>query len=166
VGPIKGPLFRIEDRPGFGLAELIVVMAVLGLLGLTVAPSVLNFVRAQRTEAAARQLTGLLHQARQLAIARNAPHRVEVDLVSNRLRLVNTTTLRPWLGPGTDAFGFIRLENGARLAAVTASPTFNPLGTAGGGTITVRNAEDSSTLNVVVSPLGRIRRCMPGPGCP
>ena len=43
------------------------------------------------------------------------------------------------------------------IIAVTANPTFNPLGTAGAGTITTQNVRGSSSRSVVVSSSGRIR---------
>ena len=147
----------VNGQRGFTLVELLVVVAVIGIITVTATPLFLSFLDAQQTRGAAQQVATLLNQARQLAIANNTSYRVEVDVAGNRLRFVRTSDNSPWTGPGTDAQGYRKLENQARLTAVTANPTFNSLGTAGGGTITTRNAHGSSSRNVIVSSSGRIR---------
>jgi Tfp pilus assembly protein FimT len=127
----------------------------------------MSFVQSEQTRGAAREVATLLNQARQLAITRNTSYRVEVDTTNNRLRFVKTSDSTAWTGPGTDGSGYMQLANQTKLTAVTANPVFSPLGAANpGGTITVQNAQATSTMNVVVSPAGRIRQCTPAPGCP
>lgn len=147
---------RVDGSRGFTLAELMTAMAVIGIISTIATPLFMTFLRAMETRGASVELTSMLHQARELAIARNTSYRVEVDTAGNRLRFVDTSTNAPWIGPGTDGQGYRRLVNLARLTNRTADPTFNPLGTGGGGTITVQNAQGSSSLNVVVSA-GRVR---------
>lgn len=147
----------VNGQRGFTMAELLVVIGLIGIIALTATPLFLSFLESQQTRGAAQQVATLLAQARQLAIASNTSYRVEVDVPGNRLRFVNTSNNSPWTGPGTDTQGYRRLENQARLVAVTVNPTFNPLGTAGTGTITTQNARGSSSLSVVVSSSGRIR---------
>ncbi len=154
---------------GITMLELLVVIAVIGIITITATPLFLSFVQAQQTRGAAQQVATLLNQARQLAIARNRPVQVNSPAVlpANTIRFLFTTAVagdvlctdgsRCWRGSGTDNNGWMRLENQAVITGVTANPTFNSLGTAGGGTITVRNAQGSSTLNVVVAPSGRIQ---------
>ena len=144
-------------QSGFTMAELLVIIAIIGIIAVTGTPLFLSFLEGQQTRGAAQQVATLLNQARQLAITTNTSYRVEVDMAGNRLRFVNTSNNSPWTGPGTDTQGYRRLENQARLVAVTANPTFNPLGTAGAGTITTQNARGSSSRDVVVSSSGRIR---------
>jgi Tfp pilus assembly protein FimT len=136
--------------------ELIAVLAVIGIISVVATPLFTTFLRASETRGASRELAALLHQARELAIARNTSYTVRIDVSGNRLCFgdnVNCT----WTGSGTDAQGYMRLVNRARLTNVTANPTFTRLGDAGGGTITVQNAQGTSSLNVVVAPSGRIR---------
>ena len=147
----------VTSQRGFTMAELLVVIAVVGIIAMTGTPLFLSFLEGQQTRGAAQQVATLLNQARQLAITTNTSYRVEVDTAGNRLRFVNTANNSPWTGPGTDTLGYRRLENQARLVAVTANPTFNPLGTAGAGTITTQNVRGSSSRDVVVSSSGRIR---------
>jgi len=100
----------------------------------------------------------VLQQARELAIARNTNYQVNIDVNANRLQFVDNSTGNAWTGPGTDNQGFRRLVNRAQLVNPPANPIiFNPLGTARGGTVTVQNAQGTSSLNVVVASSGRIR---------
>lgn len=155
------------------LVELIIAMAIIGILSVTAIPLFISFLRASEVRGASRELATLLHQARELAIARNTDYRVEIEVDNNRFRVMDTmrtaTTSddQVWIGPGTDAQGYISLENQARFSNVSVNPptfTFNHLGTAGGGTITVQDSQSSSSLSVVISSMGRIRICPPD--CP
>lgn len=147
----------MNGQRGFTLVELMVALAVIGIISVVAIPQFMTFLRASETRGASQELATVLQQARELAIARNTNYRVEIELDNNRLRFVRTSDNVVWTGPGTDAQGYRRLVNQARLTNVTANPTFNPLGTAGGGTITVQNSQGTSSLNVVVSSAGRIR---------
>jgi len=146
----------IGGQRGFTLAELITVMAVIGIVSAAAFPMFTSFLTAMQTKGAAQELATVLQQARELAIARNTSYTVQIDTNGNRLRFVDRSGT-PWTGPGTDGDGYRRLVNQAQLAAVNTNPVFNPLGTAGGGRITVQNSRDTSALDVVVSSAGRVR---------
>jgi len=148
---------RVGGQRGFTLVELMIVIAIIGIISAMATPLFMTFLRASETRGASQELAALLHQGRELAIARNTDYRVEIEPDNNRLRFVRTSDNVVWTGPGTDGQGYRRLVNQARLTNPTANPTFTRLGTAGGGTITVQNAQGTSSLNVVVASSGRIR---------
>ena len=148
------------------------VIAVLGIITALGTPMLLSYLQASQTRGAAQELVTILNQSRQLAITQNVQHCVEFDTAGNRLRfhqMPGTTACLAgtvWLGPGTDSQGWMRLQNQAVITFANANPSFTPLGTASGATITVQNSQGTSALNVIVSGAGRIRQCSPGPGCP
>jgi Tfp pilus assembly protein FimT len=138
---------------------------VIGIVSVPATLFYLTFLRSEEVNGGAHQVAALLNEARQLAIASNTAYRVEVDAARGRLRFVKTSTATPWRGAGTDGDGFVTLENRVRIVAVTASPVFNALGTASGGTITLQASFGSGCRQVVVSSAGRIRATTPA-SCP
>jgi type II secretion system protein H len=147
---------RVGGQRGVTLVELMVAIAVIGIISVGATPFFMTFLRAMETRGASRELATVLQQARELAIARNTNYQVNVN--GNQLQFVDNSTGNAWIGPGTDTQGFKRLVNQAQLVNPPANPIiFNPLGTARGGTITVQNAQGTSALDVVVSSAGRIR---------
>lgn len=155
---------RVDGQRGVTLVELITIVAIIGIVSTGAIPMFMTFVRASETRGAAQELETLLHQARELAIARNTNYTVQINVFpTNQLRFVDTGGT-PWVGPGTDALGWRGLTNQARLSNATANPIFTRFGDAVGGTITVQNSQGSSNLGVVVSARGRIRICPPS--CP
>ncbi|MBI4609151.1 MAG: GspH/FimT family pseudopilin [Candidatus Rokubacteria bacterium] len=149
---------RLGSSRGFTLIELIVVIAVIGIISVTAVPMFLSFLQAQQTRGAAQQVVTLLNQARQLAITRNTSYQVQVDTTNNRLRFVRTSDSTAYVGAGTDANGYMTLANETKLTSVTANPVFTALGAAStAGTITVQNAQGTSSLSVAVSLSGRIK---------
>lgn len=148
---------RVGGQRGFTLVELMVIIAIIGIISTMATPLFMTFLRASETQGASQELAAMLQQARELAIARNTDYRVEIEQGNNRLRFVRTSDNVVWTGPGTDAQGYRRLVNQARLTNRTANPTFTRLGAAGGGTITVQNTRGTSSQNVIVAPSGRIR---------
>jgi prepilin-type N-terminal cleavage/methylation domain-containing protein len=147
---------QVDGQPGFTLVELVTIVAIIGIVSVGAIPLFMTFLKGMETRGAAQELTTLLQQARGLAIARNTNYTVQIDTNGNQLRFVDGSGA-PWVGPSTDGSGYRRLVNQVRLAAANANPVFNPLGTAGGGRITVQNSQGTSALDVIVSPAGRVR---------
>jgi len=159
------PEGRSPNTPqGFTLVELVVVVASLAILAAITIPFMLSFVQASQTRGAAQEVKSLLNHARQLAITRNTSYSVEVAAnPTNTFRFCSGTTTpclaaNTWIGPGTDQNGWFYLANQAQVVLAPApSVTFSSLGAAtSGGTIRVRNAQQTSCLDVVVSLSGRI----------
>ena len=119
---------------GFTLAELLVVVAVLGILLVAGMPSMAEFVRNQRLKSASFDLFSSLVFARNEAITRNATVRVEPvsgywtngwtvkDAAGNLLRELGAVpNVAISLTPGTPAY--IEFRGSGRLNA-TAMPKF------------------------------------------
>jgi len=168
---ILGRSFRL-GAAGFTVAELLVLVAVIAILSAIGFPLYLSFARSQETDGAARTLVVALNQARQLAITRSISFSAETQTnPNNRMRFCSGTVVpcpggNVYTGAETDANGWRVLENGSRI---TAGPTitFNSLGAATtSGVLRVQNSSATGSLDVCVSPSGRIKVQAVGTACP
>src|SRR5580704_4381395 len=144
-------------RAGFSLTELLVVLAVSGILFGVGLPMVLTYYYNAQNTTGAQQIRALLNQARQMAIDQKAFVCVQAQTPTQlAFYLNNTCTGSPWVGSITDAAGNITLQAGFTVST-TASPVFDYLGRAlPSVTYTVANNTNGSTLTVSVATSGRI----------
>ena len=167
---------------GFTVAELLVLVAVISILCAIGFPLYLSYSRAQETDGAARVIVVALNQARQLAVTRGGSYSVDTQTApNNRVRFFCTNAIvdgsgnvlcaagTVWTGAGTDGSGWHRLENAARIVQAPAI-TFSSLGGAtiapAGTAFRVQNSSATGTLDVCVSPSGRIKVQATGAPCP
>ena len=161
------------DSAGFALSELLVTITVISILSVIGFPMYLSYMRAQETDSAARVLVVSLNQARQLAVTRGISYSVETQTnPNNRIRFFCTNTTPQcaagtvWTGAETDGSGWRKLENGSRFTLGPAI-TFSSLGAAtASGTLRVQNSSATGSLDVCVSPSGRIKVQAPAAACP
>ena len=152
--------FRGVGQAGFSATELVVVVAVIGILMAVSMPFFISFLRTSSLRAGAEEMATVLGQARQLAIRNNT--RVCVTGNGTAIQYLVGTAAdcsggTIWTGPSTDGAGFIRLGNAITVASAQ-NAVFTYIGTAelAGGTYTVTNPQNASTLSVSVAPSGRI----------
>jgi type IV fimbrial biogenesis protein FimT len=143
---------------GFSLTELIVVVAVIGILAVLATPFFLTYLRNAAVEGAAREVATMLNQARQIAIARNQNVCVRAAGTTVRYELGGCGTANYYLGAGTDSNGWMRLTDNVTLAA-SADPVFTSLGAAApAATYTVTHSQyPTITMSVTVAGSGRVR---------
>jgi Tfp pilus assembly protein FimT len=167
------PIARASGRAssGYSVVELVILVFVISILAAMGFPMYLSYSRAQETEGAARAIVTSLNQARQLAITRGTSFSVETQTNPNNRTRACAGTAVPCgggiiTGPGTDGSGWRRLENASRILAGPAI-TFSSLGAAtASGVVRVQNSSATGSLDVCVSPSGRIRIQAPGATCP
>ena len=142
-------------RAGFSLAELSVILAVIGVLFSLSLPAFLNYYQTAQIRGAAADVASYMNQGRQLAIQMNCSVAVQVAATGiSYTRQANCQTPGVWTGPGTDAAGNIPAPDGITLAT-SATPIFTNLGAAApAATLTVTHG--SSSLSVLVSASGRV----------
>jgi prepilin-type N-terminal cleavage/methylation domain-containing protein len=147
---------RARDQAGFTGIELLVVVAVIGVIMAAASPFFLSYLRTSALRAGAEEMSAVLGRARQLAISDNTSMCVTDDDDPTRVRYrIGSCTGPVWTGPGTNASGFIRLGND--IQASGDNVVFTYIGTATTtGTYTVTNPRDGKTLTVVVTAAGRI----------
>ena len=144
------------SRRGFTAAELLVVMAIVGILAAASVPWMITYWRSATLKAGAEELAAGLNRGRQLAISQS--RNVCVEVVDNRYRYrLNDCAGTIWMAPGNDVDGYYGMAN--KLGVTTnQNPIFGYLGAANpGATFTVTNPQGGATRNVVVSASGRVQ---------
>ena len=142
---------------GVGLAELIVVVTILGLLAALGVPYLISYWQASTLTAGAQELQTILNGARQLAIRNNTSVCVKRNSTGIQY-LTNGCGGATWTGAGTDNAGWMTLVNGVQITAGPAADiVFTYLGAAApGGTYTVKAPSNAQTVTVTVSASGRV----------
>jgi Tfp pilus assembly protein FimT len=152
IYPHRGPA---QSQAGFSLAELTVLLAVVGaLFGLSL-PAFITYYQTAQVRGAAADVAAYVNQGRQLAIQLNCS--VAVGVTATAITYTKQGNCQPggvWTGAGTNAAGNIPAPDGITLAT-SATPVFNNLGAAApAATLTVTHG--SSSLSVLVSASGRV----------
>jgi prepilin-type N-terminal cleavage/methylation domain-containing protein len=144
---------RPQRQSGFSLPELIVLLAVVGVLATFSTPYFLSYYRMAAVRAAASDIAAYLNQGRQLALQRNGNVCVHITASAMHYHL-GSCGGAVWLGPGTDGLGNIPAPDNITLST-TADPVFNYLGAATpAATYTV--TQGTALLTVTVSASGRV----------
>jgi prepilin-type N-terminal cleavage/methylation domain-containing protein len=140
---------------GYSIAELMVVVAIIGILAATSTPFFISYYQAAKLKTAAEDIVGFINQGRQLAIRTNNNVCVQVTATAMSYRQGGCGgTL--WVGPGTDAAGNVKAPEGIALTA-SATPVFSYLGSATpAASYTITNTDTGLSLHVNVSASGRL----------
>ena len=156
---------RVVGRAsGYTLAELIVVIAVIGVTIAVAIPSLWTYYRASALRAASEQTVVMLNTARQLAIRLNTTMCVTIDSTGMQYHK-DTCSAAAYVMAGTDASGYLQLPSGLTLSGTSnicfgylggPPPPPVPVGCNMSGTITVTRASGGS-MNIVIASPGRVR---------
>jgi prepilin-type N-terminal cleavage/methylation domain-containing protein len=157
---VPGRLQRLNSA-GFGMAELLVVVAVIGVLVALGTPYAMTYLQGAKVRAGAQELATVMSGARQLAIARNTNVCVTLQGTAATYRTNVSAACAGgtlFVGTMTQGDGTIPLSNDMAITGTTANVVFSPLGAAlVAGTYTVHNPQGANDRQVVVSASGRIR---------
>jgi general secretion pathway protein H len=134
---------------GFTLIEVIVVIAIIGILAGISTPAFMEIAQNARYREASRNLTSALREARSLAVNTNRQHRVEIDSENRQVRLLGAdmALVRQWEVAPT-----------VSLDPPLTSFTFNPNGSvAQQGEISVLDLKGAIRFRVQAESSGRVR---------
>ncbi|PKN98409.1 MAG: hypothetical protein CVU43_16235 [Chloroflexi bacterium HGW-Chloroflexi-5] len=154
---------KIRKNRGFSLVELIIVIALIGIIAAIAAPNFTRYRDNTNLREAARDLSSDLQLYKQQAIAENVRYRITFDSGANNYAVQKTTTAAP------NVFNpsFITKDIGSSNVIETSSAanfggksyvTFLPRGTIeeATGSLTLRHKTRLSTATINVSIMGRV----------
>jgi prepilin-type N-terminal cleavage/methylation domain-containing protein len=171
-------------QTGFSVAELIVVLAVIGVLAALSMPTFLSYWRGATLRGGAQEAVAALNAGRQLAIRENQTVCIQGVTASSydvKLRYIIGTSCSTtqtcvangnvppciWTGAGTDGDGYVTLSNGMQVKPPATDVMFTYLGAASpAGTFYVRSPNNTaSCASLAVAASGRITTAYLNAGC-
>ena len=149
---------RRLDRGGWSLLELMVVVAIIGILAAITFPMIARYTRAATIRAGSQEMRTALLQAKQLAITRRQNICVQpvAAPVNGYQFRQNTCACAIVFLPGVDATGTFRLQNNIRVIALAGPPIFTPLGAAAPAGQFRVTGPSGDTLTITISAAGRV----------
>jgi len=142
-----------RNNNGFTLVEMMLVLAIIGILMAVSAPGIMTWIRMAQYRGVAQEVDSALRETRSRAITNNRQHRIVFFVGDGRQRFRVEgsnggiwTTLRQWEVPAT-----------VRLTGNLTPLVFNPNGSAGADTVNICDVNDSVKVRVILASSGRVR---------
>jgi prepilin-type N-terminal cleavage/methylation domain-containing protein len=146
----------LVSQAGFTVTELVVVIALVGLISVMTVPSFVSYYQAAAARADVQTIISIFNQAREVAIKQNDKVCVTMPDGSHMSLRLSNCAGTAWTGPGTDAAGTINLPPGFTITPLT-SVTFDYLGAADGvQTYTMTNSTTGGTMTFSIALTGRV----------
>ena len=146
-----------QHSRGFSLAEVLMAMAVLGILMTIAIPATGAWMENAEYRKTAWDLLSVLREGRSRAVTLNREHRVAFDHAHNRYRLLQgdrgtnssrwDTVVNAWVSP----------PHSVRIDPNITYIHLNTNGTANGGSIDIRDADLRTRYEVRIARTGRFR---------
>jgi Tfp pilus assembly protein FimT len=139
------------------VAELVVLVGIVGLLSVMTVPFFLSYYQAAAARADVQTVMTIFNQARELAIKQNGSVCMTVPDGSHVVLRLSDCGGAVWVGAGTNGAGQITLPDGFTITPA-ANVTFDYLGAADvTQTYTMTNTTTGGTMTVSIARTGRVR---------
>ncbi len=155
---------RRLDRGGWSLLELLVVVAIIGILTAISIPLFASYWRSAAVRAGSQEMRTALLQAKQLAITTRS--NVTVQVVGTGYQVIcqtancrnpNGSVGQFWTGTQWSPNAFVfQLQNNVTVAVIAGPPAFTPLGAAAPGGQFQVTGPSGNFLTITVSAAGRV----------
>lgn len=149
---------KIFKKYGFTLLEMMIVVAVMGILSAIATPNLMSYMAERRLNGAARMVMSDLMAARQKAVSIN--QQVKVSFVSNHAyRIWNDADKNGTVADneGDNLLKDIHPDYNDVTFSASANPIFYPRGTAGMTTVTLTSSRTGTSKSVTVAITGRVK---------
>ncbi|HQL01629.1 MAG TPA: prepilin-type N-terminal cleavage/methylation domain-containing protein [Smithellaceae bacterium] len=153
---------RLTDR-GFSLTELIIVLAVFGIVAAIASPSFSSYRDNVHLREAVRQISGDMGLCRQRAVAENMQYKITFDAqtmtysISRKPVPVNIWTTVATGIPICAGKRAIVFSKNPSFSGGVSSVTFHPRGTSGLGSLTLKHERTGRRMTLTTTITGRIR---------
>lgn len=145
------------NKAGFTLIELMIVIAIIGIVSAIAAPNFRTYMAERRLSGAARMVMSDLMAARQKAVTQN--NRFSVTFSGTQYTILDDDNDNG----STDSGEMTEVRNiqtdyyDVTIPNVTANPVFYPRGTASGTSVTLTSSKTGKSKKVVVALTGRVK---------
>jgi prepilin-type N-terminal cleavage/methylation domain-containing protein len=148
----------LKSQKGFSLIELIVVIAIIGIIAMFAVPAWNHYSVNSNSKTAARDIASDIYTAKERAVADNVMYLIEFAVGSNQYTInKGTYSGGPWEVTQTkspSAIGSDVKLTDAAFGAMGSKIFFQTRGTAGSGQVSIANRY-GSTATITVNGTGR-----------
>jgi prepilin-type N-terminal cleavage/methylation domain-containing protein len=143
---------RTCPTSGFSLVELLIAIALVAIVSAIAVPQFQKYSTNADLKTAAREMSGDISAAKQMAVANNLDYRIAVNVAGNSYTLSRTDTAAEVWTKSSESFG-----RGVSIDSTTfsgAAVNFQKRGTVSAGTLILKNRRDSEA-EIKVNMTGR-----------